>query len=53
MPIARLIDVSKCTACRGCQVACKQWNGLPAEHTKQTGTYENPPELSGTTWIKV
>lgn len=53
MPKARLIDVSKCTACRGCQVACKQWNDLPAEHTTQTGTYENPPELSGTTWIKV
>ena len=53
MPKARLIDVSKCMACRGCQVACKQWNGLPAEETKQRGTYENPPELSGTTWIRV
>jgi formate dehydrogenase iron-sulfur subunit len=53
MPKARLIDVSKCTACRGCQVACKQWNELPAEHTTQRGTYENPPELSGHTWIKV
>ena len=53
MPKARLIDVSKCMACRACQVACKQWNELPAEHTTQQGTYENPPELSGTTWIKV
>ena len=53
MPKARLIDVSKCMACRGCQVACKQWNDLPAEHTTQRGTYENPPELSGHTWIKV
>ena len=53
MPKARLIDVSKCTACRGCQIACKQWNDLPAEITKQRGTYENPPELSGSTWIKV
>ena len=53
MPKARLIDVSKCTACRGCQIACKQWNDLPAEQTTQTGTYENPPELSGSTWIKV
>ena len=25
---AMLIDESKCTACRGCQVACKQWNDL-------------------------
>ena len=53
MSKGRLIDVSKCTACRGCQVACKGWNELPAEHTTQTGTYENPPELSGSTWIKV
>ncbi len=53
MPKARLIDVSKCMACRACQVACKQWNELPAEHTTQRGTYENPPDLSGHTWIKV
>lgn len=25
-----LVDVSRCTGCRGCQVACKQWNELPA-----------------------
>ena len=53
MPKARLIDVSKCIGCRACQVACKQWNELPAEHTTQRGTYENPPELSGNSWIKI
>jgi Fe-S-cluster-containing dehydrogenase component len=26
----RLIDVTKCMGCKGCQVACKQWNQLPA-----------------------
>ena len=26
---AFLVDTSKCQGCRGCQVACKQWNGLP------------------------
>jgi len=41
-----LVDTSKCTACRGCQVACKQWKGLPGTKTKQTGTYQNPPDLS-------
>lgn len=25
-----LIDTTKCTGCRGCQVACKQWNQLGA-----------------------
>jgi len=45
-----LVDTSKCTACRGCQVACKQWNGLPGTKTKNTGSYQNPPDLSADTW---
>lgn len=44
--VAMLIDTSKCTGCRGCQVACKQWNDLPAETTRNTGSYQNPPDLS-------
>ena len=28
-----LVDTTLCTACRGCQVACKQWHDLPAEET--------------------
>ncbi len=45
-----LVDTSKCTACRGCQVACKQWHGLPGTKTKQIGTYQNPQDLSAETW---
>ena len=45
-----LVDTSKCSACRGCQVACKQWNGLPGTKTKQLGTYQNPQEVSAQTW---
>ncbi len=37
-----LVDTSKCTACRGCQIACKQWNQLPGTQTKNVGSYENP-----------
>jgi formate dehydrogenase iron-sulfur subunit len=44
------IDLTKCTACRGCQVACKQWHKLPAEATKQLGTHQNPQDLSFTTY---
>ena len=40
------IDLSRCTACRGCQIACKQWKQLPAEQTKNTGSHQNPPDLS-------
>jgi formate dehydrogenase iron-sulfur subunit len=48
-----LIDVSRCIGCRGCQIACKQWNGLPAGTTKNTGTYQNPPDLQANTWTLV
>ena len=46
---AFFIDLSKCTACRGCQVACKQWKNLPAEQTRNVGTHQNPQDLSANT----
>jgi len=49
----KLIDVSKCTGCRGCQLACKQWNGLPAKQTVASGTYQNPPDLQSNTWTLI
>ena len=45
-----LIDTTRCTACRGCQIACKQWNHLPAGETGQYGTYQNPMSLDGNTY---
>jgi formate dehydrogenase iron-sulfur subunit len=53
MAKAILFDSTKCTACRACQVACKQWNNLEAEETTNTGTIENPPDLSPRTWLKM
>lgn len=47
---AVLVDVSRCTGCRGCQVACKEWNQLPAVKTTQTGSYQNPPDMNGDTY---
>ena len=44
------IDTTKCTACRGCQTACKQWNQNPATKTIQRGTYQNPADLSTATF---
>ena len=41
-----LVDLTKCTACRGCQIACKQWKKLPGEKTKNTGSHQNPPDFS-------
>jgi formate dehydrogenase iron-sulfur subunit len=48
-----LIDVTRCIGCRGCQVACKQWNQLPAEKTHFTGSYQNPPKPSSKTWTLI
>jgi len=50
---AILFDASKCTACRGCQIACKEWNELKGVKTNNRGTYENPPDLSPNTWLKM
>jgi formate dehydrogenase iron-sulfur subunit len=49
----KLIDVAKCTGCRGCQLACKQWNGLPAGQTVAAGSYQNPPDLQPNTWTLI
>ena len=43
------VDLTRCTACRGCQIACKQWKNLPAEKTRNSGSHQNPPDLSGQT----
>ncbi|OPY10050.1 MAG: Formate dehydrogenase, nitrate-inducible, iron-sulfur subunit [Syntrophus sp. PtaB.Bin001] len=50
---AKLIDVAKCTGCRGCQLACKQWNSQPAGQTENFGTYQNPPDLQWNTWTLI
>jgi len=56
MSRACLVDLSKCFGCRGCQVACKQWNGLKAEKTRffaGSYGYQNPPALSADTFTLV
>jgi len=47
------VDLTKCTACRGCQIACKQWNKLPAEQTKNHGSHQNPMDVSAITYKTV
>ncbi|QJB57196.1 4Fe-4S dicluster domain-containing protein [Pseudodesulfovibrio sp. zrk46] len=48
MPKTILVDTSRCTACRGCQLACKEWHELPANKTTQYqwGSHQNPPDLN-------
>ncbi len=44
------IDTTRCTACRGCQIACKQYYKHDVSKTKQYGTYQNPQDLDGNTF---
>ncbi|HWI62030.1 MAG TPA: 4Fe-4S dicluster domain-containing protein [Symbiobacteriaceae bacterium] len=48
-----LIDLSKCMGCRGCQVACKQWNDLPGEQTTVGTEFTNPQNRTAYTWTIV
>jgi formate dehydrogenase iron-sulfur subunit len=50
MTKAFFIDTTTCTGCRGCQIACKQWKGLPAEKTVNRGSFQNPEDLSFSTY---
>jgi formate dehydrogenase iron-sulfur subunit len=53
---AILVDTSKCIACKGCQIACKQWNELSAgksEFFASTYGYENPSDLSFRTFTLI
>lgn len=53
MAKAILFDASKCTGCRACQVACKSWNQRGYTRTNCNGTYENPPELTSQSWMRI
>jgi formate dehydrogenase iron-sulfur subunit len=47
-------DTTLCIGCKACEVACKQWNQLPADGFNWTGnSYDNTVALSDTTWRHV
>jgi formate dehydrogenase iron-sulfur subunit len=47
-------DTTLCIGCKACEVACKQWNQLPADGYNWTGkSYDNTLHLSATTWRHV
>lgn len=52
--MSMLVDTSICIGCKGCEVACKQWNELPAEIKGFSGhSYDNTLALSANTWTHV
>ena len=47
-------DTSVCIGCKACEVACKQWNQLPADGFHFTGnSYDNTNSLSAESWRHV
>src|SRR6201996_8176618 len=47
-------DTTLCIGCKACEVACKEWNNLPAETSGLTGqSYDNTGALSASTWRHV
>jgi formate dehydrogenase iron-sulfur subunit len=48
-------DTTVCIGCKACEVACKQWNDLPADGSqfKRGASYDHTGELSASTWRHV
>jgi formate dehydrogenase iron-sulfur subunit len=48
-------DTTVCIGCKACEVACKQWNDLPADGSRfvRGGSYDHTGELSASTWRHV
>src|SRR4051812_34549207 len=47
-------DTSVCIGCKACEVACKEWNGVPDDGLEFTGmSYDNTGQLSANTWRHV
>jgi formate dehydrogenase iron-sulfur subunit len=53
-PMGFYTDTTVCIGCKACEVACKQWNQLPADGFHWTGnSYDNTGNLSATSWRHV
>jgi Fe-S-cluster-containing dehydrogenase component len=47
-------DTTLCIGCKACEVACKEWNALPADDVHPTGmSYDNTGRLGANTWRHV
>jgi formate dehydrogenase iron-sulfur subunit len=56
-PMGFFTDTTICIGCKACEVACKEWNQLPARDggvpTLSGNSYDNTRQLDGTHWRHV
>jgi formate dehydrogenase iron-sulfur subunit len=56
-PMGFFTDTTVCIGCKACEVACKEWNQLPATNgglnTLSGDSYDNTRKLDGTHWRHV
>jgi len=51
---AFLTDATLCIGCKACEVACKEWNEVPADGMVWSGlSYDNTQSLGASTWRHV
>ncbi len=48
-----LVDITRCIGCRGCQVACKEWNERDVRKTSFKGDFTNPTNLSSDCYTNI
>jgi formate dehydrogenase iron-sulfur subunit len=57
VPMGFFTDPTVCIGCKACEVACKEWNQLPAtnggQNTLSGDSYDNTRRLDGTHWRHV
>src|SRR5919205_1318471 len=56
-PMGFYTDTTVCIGCKACEVACKEWNQLPAidggQNTLSGNSYDNTRRLDGINWRHV
>jgi formate dehydrogenase iron-sulfur subunit len=53
-PVGFFTDPTVCIGCKACEVACKEWNDVPADGLTWTGhSYDNTVRLGASTWRHV
>jgi formate dehydrogenase iron-sulfur subunit len=54
VPVGFFTDPTVCIGCKACEVACKEWNNVPADINSWTGlSYDNTKTLGASTWRHV